>query len=170
MSLITEEYRALNAELHKSGKFGGSGYKHAAEIRKIIQAKGICSVLDYGCGQGTLAKELTGVDVRQYDPAIPKFSALPETADLVVCTDVLEHVEPDCLKWVLKHIEELAEKAIYLSIALRPDGKKILPDGRNPHLIVKPWEWWIETLGVYMDVDEFDPLGKTLTVWARPYD
>jgi hypothetical protein len=80
-----------------------------------------------------------------YDPAIESFSQLPSPADLVICWDVLEHVEPNCLDSVLAHIKSLAIKSVYLVIATRADSSKLLPDGRNPHLIVKPAQWWIDT-------------------------
>lgn len=101
-------------------------------------------ILDYGCGKSTLQQQLP-FKIQQYDPAVPKYSTLPDPADIVVCTDVLEHIEPDNLGNVLLHIHSLAKKAAFLVIATRP-AKKILEDGRNAHLIVKDMVWWLGAL------------------------
>jgi hypothetical protein len=87
--------------------------------------------------------------VRNYDPGIPADSALPAPADLVVCTDVLEHIEPEHLDAVLAHIFRLAQRAVFLQIALFP-AKKTLPDGRNAHLIVQPANWWLDKIGKHV--------------------
>jgi hypothetical protein len=55
--------------------------------------------------------------------------------------DVLEHIEPECLKDVLVHISGLTQRLAYLVISKAQHGKK-LPDGRYSHLIVKPQQWW----------------------------
>lgn len=64
---------------------------------------------------------------------------------MVACCDVLEHVEPDLLTNVLIDIREYADKAVYLVISTRL-AAKVLADGRNAHLIVKPLDWWQEVL------------------------
>ena len=68
-----------------------------------------------------------------------------EQYDMVVSTDVLEHIEPEYLSAVLEEIKGYAKKGVYLNICMRPSGD-ILPDGRNAHLIVKDAPWWRETL------------------------
>jgi cyclopropane fatty-acyl-phospholipid synthase-like methyltransferase len=88
-----------------------------------------------------------------YDPGIPDRAALPEPADFVVSTDVLEHVEPEKLDGVLKHIRELTKRQAYLNIHTGPANAK-LPDGRNAHLIQQPAEWWHRKLyTVFTHVD-----------------
>lgn len=144
LMLITDYYREQNAALHAQGRFGGSGHKHAAAIAAFAEKLGARTVLDYGCGQGKLKPALSGYKVAEYDPAIPEKAAMPKPADLLVCTDVLEHVEPECLDDVLGHMRSLALHGMYLAIALRLDSKKTLPDGRNPHLLVRSEKWWSE--------------------------
>lgn len=168
MTLITEAYRAQNAELHQSGRFGGSGFKHVNAVRDFADSIGAKSILDYGCGRGTLADALQGRDVRQYDPAIPEFAAMPEPADLVVCSDVLEHVEPECLDAVLAHLVSRARLGLYLSIATRLDGKKTLPDGRNPHLLVWPAIVWRQKIVELMTIETWTGNGKSVQFWCRP--
>lgn len=168
MTLITEAYRAQNAELHRSGRFGGSGFKHVAAVRDFADQLGAKSILDYGCGRGTLADALQDRDVRQYDPAIPEHAAMPEPADLVVCTDTLEHVEPECLDAVLAHLVSLSRLGLYLSIATRLDGKKTLPDGRNPHLLVRSADWWIDRMEALMNVECGIGDGKNVKMYCIP--
>lgn len=102
-------------------------------------------MLDYGCGKGVLAEILSWVKIQNYDPAVPEWAREPAPADLVVCTDVLEHVEPDCLDAVLDHLQRLTLKALFVEIGLVPAFKH-LDDGRNAHLIVQPVEWWLPRL------------------------
>jgi 2-polyprenyl-3-methyl-5-hydroxy-6-metoxy-1,4-benzoquinol methylase len=147
--LISDEYRALNAELHKRAEFGISGAKWALIVATLANHFGCDSILDYGCGRGTLKRALLARGVTQsiaeYDPAIPEKAELPEPADLVVCGDVLEHIEPDCLDAVLDHLRELTRRVAFLVVATRP-AKKILADGRNAHLIVENARWWAPRL------------------------
>ena len=144
--LISDEYRAQNIQLHSSEKgFGGDGHKSAAFIYNFAREIGATNILDYGCGVGTLKTRLRefGFDtfIGEYDPAISGKDILPKPADLVVCTDVLEHVEPEKIEEVIAHIYGLTVKGCYLNIAMRP-AKRILPDGRNAHLIVEGENFW----------------------------
>mgnify|MGYP001041561735 CR=1 FL=1 len=143
--LASEGYRAQLREKHAGMKWGKHGHSHAPEILEHLARLGGRSVLDYGCGQGTLARALPNVKVFQYDPGIAGLDDLPKPADVVACTDVLEHVEPDLINRVLRHIFLLAGRGAYLVIATRL-AREQLPDGRNAHLIVRPPEWWIEKL------------------------
>ena len=102
------------------------------------------TVLDYGCGQGALGRSLDR-EIAEYDPAIEGKSTMPAPADLVICTDVLEHIEPDLLDNVLDHLRDLTKSALFAVICTRP-AKKFLADGRNAHLIVEPWEFWKQKL------------------------
>src|SRR5688572_27897097 len=142
--LISPQYARLNAELHRTNPhYGTSSAKRAAAIRAEAGRHGCRSVLDYGCGKGGLRAALGfSLDVREYDPAIEGKNERPKPADLVVCTDVLEHVEPECLDAVLDDLRSLALKAVFLVVSTVP-SKKTLADGRNAHLIVEPLEWWL---------------------------
>lgn len=95
---ITEEYREANKRLHEiNERYGTSGAKWARKVSQLVQSTGSSSVLDYGCGKGLLAAALPELGIREYDPAIPGKDSEPESAEFVVCTDVLEHIETDCL-------------------------------------------------------------------------
>lgn len=151
MMLISDYMLAQNQALHDAPEgFGGSGHRHlhrVVEFARMLRAK---SILDYGCGEGTLkwgkrTPSALRALMREYDPAVRGKEELPEPADLVVSTDVFEHVEPDCLDAVVAHIAQLSRKGCYLVIATRP-ANKLLPDGRNAHLIVQPPGWWAKVL------------------------
>lgn len=140
--LASESYRRQLQEKHASMAWGKHGHSHAPEIEAYIKQLGARSVLDYGCGRATLTKALPGVKVQEYDPGIPGKDHFPKPADLVVCTDVLEHIEPPLIDRVLRHIFLLARRGAYFVIATRP-ARELLPDGRNAHLIIESPAWWL---------------------------
>jgi hypothetical protein len=146
--LISDEYLKLQAALHAGPRgYGNSGRKHAGEVLAVAAAMNLTSMIDYGAGGGTMKATLTRAGWRgpivEYDPAIPKINTPPmDPADLVTCTDVLEHIEPDNLRRVLAHIHYLTRLAAFLVISTVPSSK-FLADGRNAHLIVQPPQWWI---------------------------
>ena len=160
--LITETYRQLNVEMHADTErmYGVGGHNWGQQVFDLARQCGATSILDYGCGKGTLKDALDSVVVPpeernvdgtaffvvdEYDPAIPGKQTKPIHADLVVCCDVLEHVEPECLYSVLDDIRNISRIAVLLVVATRP-AKKVLSDGRNAHLINEAPEWWLPKL------------------------
>ena len=141
--LISEEYKELLKVQHVIKDFGRGGIKSAPLIKDLMRQLNTKKVLDYGCGKGTLTDMLP--EVQRYDPAIPQFSAPPAGADLVVCRDVMEHVEEDMIDAVLDDIKRLARKAAWFQIVFGPSGEW-LADGRNTHISVHPIDWWTEKL------------------------
>jgi hypothetical protein len=158
--LISDTYRDLNKQLHaQNAHYGTSGHKWARMVDGV--ARGMDDLLDYGCGKGTLKTALETLNppyvVHEYDPCMPGYDKAPSAAEMVVCTDVLEHIEPGCLDAVLDDIQRLATKRVFLVVATRP-AVKFLADGRNAHLIVENMEWWLPKLRQRWDerhVEEF---------------
>src|SRR5438045_9130959 len=106
---ISDTYQKLNYDLHRQQPmYGGNSSGRAARVAKCVQIVQAKTLLDYGCGKGTLKSALQGLcpdlDIREYDPAMPGKTAMPKPADAVVCLDVLEHIEPKFLDAVLRHI------------------------------------------------------------------
>jgi len=143
--MITEEYREQNRELHANPNYGVSGAKWATLVGEIYVAHDCASVLDYGCGKQTLGQAAPHLMIRGYDPCIEGLDDLPDPADLVVCGDVMEHVEEEHVDAVLDHIQTLARKVAMFVIATRP-AKKTLPDGRNAHITLHDTNWWLDKL------------------------
>lgn len=154
IEVMSSAYREMQRELHARPEgYGTKGDKWAPAVAALVTRFGATSVLDYGCGKGALVralKPLLAGDIRlsEYDPAITGKDHWPAMADLVVATDVLEHVEPDRLMRVLYSLRGgLARHAVFAVISTRL-AQRTLADGRNAHLIVESEEWWMETLTV----------------------
>jgi Glycosyltransferase GT-D fold len=150
--LSSPRYRKMLEEMHQRKDWGRDAKKHSAAVRAYAEALGATAILDYGCGKEALAKSLPDLKVMGFDVGIPEKRALPKPADLVVCLDVLEHIEPKKLDNVLDHLVRLAGKGLYLVIATRPANAS-LPDGKQAHLLVKPAEWWRNRI-LQLDVEE----------------
>lgn len=151
--LISDEYRRLNTELHtRHGGYGSKGRSWAPRVIYYVRKWGnIQTILDYGCGKGSLKTALADVlpvEIREYDPAVPGKDAPPANADLVICTDVLEHVEPECIDDVLADLVRLANKTVLVAVACRA-GKRVLEDGRPDHLTVEPPKWWAKRMAKF---------------------
>lgn len=145
MELISEEYRSLNAKMHEERPdYGINGREYVEQIDTLAKSMGTQDILDYGCGKGTLSMHFP-FTLKQYDPAISKHSDLPQPADIVVCTDVLEHIEPIYIGSVLDHLKSLTKKVLFTTVCTEK-AKKTLSDGRNAHLIVEPPKWWFSVI------------------------
>jgi hypothetical protein len=165
--LISEEYVRLNAQLHRENvAYGIGGSRHADTVIKLRSAIKADSVLDYGSGKGYLQKELP-FPIWQYDPAMPEFSESPRPADLVVCTDVLEHIEPDKLDYVLDDLRRCVKKVGYFVIHTQPSTKS-LADGRNSHLIQKGQKWWGKKLAKFFTIGKIAQSGPNVVVVVGP--
>jgi hypothetical protein len=165
--LISPEYRALNAKLHQENlAYGVGGGKHADTVIKLAEAIKTHTVLDYGAGKGYLAKAMAEKGwgpIWEYDPAFPEKSEPPRAADLVVCTDVLEHIEPEKLNYVLGDLRRCVKQVGFFIIHTGPSSKK-LADGRNAHLIQQPKEWWEKKLQKFFSVAQINMMKPLLYV------
>ncbi|MDH3240349.1 MAG: class I SAM-dependent methyltransferase [Alphaproteobacteria bacterium] len=142
---------------------GNSLLPHVEIIRELVRATGARDLLDYGCGKAGIYKrddvtlksgesigpirDYWGVDsVSLYDPGVAEYSALPErTFDGVVSTDVLEHIPEEDIPWVLGELFGFADKFVFANIASYP-ATKILPNGWNAHVTVRPADWWADRI------------------------
>lgn len=151
--LVSAEYKAQISKLHQeSPSWGTTGRDYAGVVQSYIHQYAPKNILDYGCGKQTLARALRKYRIIGYDPGLPGLDTpVKEPCDLVVCTDVLEHIEPDCLDDVLDDIQRVTREHLFLQICTVP-AFAVLPDGRNAHLIVKPARWWMEQLWPRFDL------------------
>jgi len=164
-SLISEEYRRMQQQLHENPKYGVASLEFAPLVLQVIEQIGVSEMLDYGAGKGRLGHALRGrtqrpLTVHHYDPAIPEWSAPPGPCRFVACIDVLEHIEPHLLDNVLDDLRRVTAGAglftVHTGAAL-----KVLPDGRNAHLIQQPPEWWLPKFMERFDLATFNrmPMG-----------
>lgn len=178
--IISDEYRALQSELHEqrheTGQiYGGMAKYYAPMIAEVIEKLEAQHVLDYGCGSTLqLPKALKGLikhrfTYQAYDPCVPKYASPPVPAELVVAIDVLEHIEEDRIETVLDHLEELTEAVGIFTVATGP-AHKVLSDGRNAHILQRPPEWWLPRLMCRFDLQTFQAMGPGafyVIVYAR---
>lgn len=146
-----EQYKILHG---KDAQYGASSLKFIEEIAVVIDHLCPRKVLDFGCGKGALLNGLIerypGIVFYGYDPAVPGRDKLPgEKFDLVINTDVLEHIPEHILPSVLEEIASLSGNVYFnLHHAL---AKTILPNGENAHCTVKPSDWYHALMRNYFD-------------------
>lgn len=131
--------------------------------RSMIYFKAIClaieylsprSILDFGCGKGALidriAEEFPHIQCYGYDPAVEEKKALlVNNVDLVICTDVLEHIPEFELDEALLKISKLSKNAFFvIDHAL---AGATLPNGENAHCTVKPPIWYYNLLSKFYE-------------------
>lgn len=132
--------------------------RHGDRVGALIAATGAKTVLDYGSGKGSgyagapgehdaspwrVHRGWEGVLVRLYDPGHAPIARLGagERFDGVISTDVVEHLSPWDVPWVLDRIFGMAERFVFVVSACYP-ADAVLPDGRNAHATQQPPHWW----------------------------
>lgn len=157
--LISDEYRELNRQLHEDRPdYGTSGHKYADMVLQIYMGTGSSSLLDYGAGKCTLSNALPQIPIQCYDPCIEGLDAPPDPADVVVCSDVLEHIEPELVDNVVEDLKRLTQRVLFIQVATKP-AKKELADGRNAHICLEEPEWWLAKFQNTMRLDSFNRMG-----------
>ena len=150
-------------ELHKEeGKFRGiSLVPLVPTLFNIIKENNCKTLLDYGCGKAIpySKKECKSIGLKKpvqelcnldsfdlYDPAYPKYNKLSKKKyDIVVCTDVMEHIAEQDIDYVLKDILSHSKKAVFLNISCQPALKHFKEGkfkGQNVHISVFDGMWW----------------------------
>ncbi len=148
MSVVNKKYVEQYSQIHQSKRYGVSGYKFADNLQLCLAELQPMVVLDYGCGQTDLSQciDFGRVSYHRYDPAIEAISSLPvERADLIVNTDVMEHIPRADLSDVISHMASISGN-VFFSIATN-EAKEILPDGSNAHCSILTPQEWLEMIG-----------------------
>lgn len=165
--LITPEYQTIQEQFHiQRPDYGVSGSKHCEPLQNFCKKLNTKDVLDYGCGKATLQRGLP-FPIQNYDPCIPEYSRPPSPAAIVVCTDVLEHIEPDCIKEVMDDIRRLTLQLLFVNVATRP-AQKVLPDGRNAHILQQTPNWWLSWLLPRFNLHSFQSDEGSFTALLTP--
>ncbi|HRP03846.1 MAG TPA: methyltransferase domain-containing protein [Opitutaceae bacterium] len=152
-----DQYR----KLHSDTIYGTSGNQFVPIVRQAIHETNATSVLEYGCGQSALSTHFRLPWVK-FDPAIPAFSHQPSGRfDLIINTDVMEHVPEDEEDEILRHIQSLGANILF-NISLRLAGQ-ILPNGENAHCNLKTRKAWLNTLSRHFantSMVRYDPIER----------
>jgi hypothetical protein len=172
--LITPSYAELNRKLHESrADYGAGSEKWVPVAAKLAEGNNLGSILDYGAGKGDLErclrKHWAGApvcEVISYDPAVPGME-FKKPCDLVICTDVLEHVEPECVEAVLDDLRDMTLGMAFVTVSTMP-AEKILEDGRNAHICLRDARWWTQQLWDRFEIIRFERVGGDIRyVMAR---
>jgi hypothetical protein len=152
---ISSEYLEQQKILHLNPSYGIASLSFAPIVADLIKQISARSVSDYGAGKknlllGLAQNEVSDIEYFPYDPVFPEYGP-PKIADLVCCIDVLEHIEPELIDNVFFELAKITLNFGFFSIHMGPAGK-ILPDGRNAHLIQKPTSWWLPKISEHFDV------------------
>ena len=156
--LATNSYKKqlyMQHEIHTSWGHGASinKFKHCLHFLEKEECK---TIIDYGCGKSNLkdfVEKNYNYEVTEYDIGIEGKDVLNNKADFIVCVDVLEHIEPECLEDVLKHIHRHATKGVYFSICLVA-SYGFFKDGSNLHTIIKNGDWWYSKVLQYFKFEK----------------
>jgi len=144
-----------------------------ASGRKLNPAWAPRTILDFGCGKSELVVQVgkkAGIQAFRYDPAIDGLDLLPEAEfDIVINTDVLEHLDQDEVDDLLEDIRKLSDHAFF-NIATEP-ARTILPNGENAHATVRPKAWWKSKLQEHFSLVKSIPSpGNRATFVTWPVD
>lgn len=149
---ITPDYKEHMAKEHDGSKWGTTGWKYSGDLMlKALESRPyVKTVLDFGCGKGTMKEFILShrpdLEISEYDPGIPGKDQMPTGQfDMVMTSDVLEHVEPHLLTQTIHQLEHLTKWVLCNDIACSPTGKTFGEGpyiGQDLHLIVEEPKWW----------------------------
>jgi len=151
----SEDYRKFSPGLRAIKDFN---------LLDIIKKDRIRSVLDVGCGSGKamqyLLTQMPELRVHGFDIAsncLDDFfkgsdclttgclwsDPLPEGYDTIICTDVMEHIDPEHVEASLKNIYDSCKVSAFFCIALFPDKFGALLLGEPLHLSLFSADEWV---------------------------
>ncbi|MBX3584196.1 MAG: glycosyltransferase family 29 protein [Rhizobiaceae bacterium] len=145
MNNIAQQYANLH---HRQSEYGVTDWKLIRYAE--VLGSSLCGqrLIDYGCGKGALGQAITArtdMEVVSFDPYVPKFSVRPTGRfDILVNTDVLEHIPEDQLDAALGDMRSFSDRCFFVISTRYADT--LLDDGMNAHCTVRPEEWWREKI------------------------
>ena len=176
--LITPEYKKALLYIHATSQFGDTAGNYAGNsvVNLLTEHPEIETILDYGCGEGTLKNfvEDKGIhkDWTLYDPGVADCQNEPKDKfDLVITTDVLEHVEEPMLNSVIDHLQSLTGKFLYNEIACYfcKDKFRTGPyTGQDIHINLKAPDMWERRL-MHPSLDVIESYPSLLEGWKVRY-
>ena len=114
---------SLYRKYHKDpDKYPGESYEQNHEhVLELARDTGCKTFLDYGCGKGEQWNEERfvsdlGSRPHCYDPAVEKYSDLPDQKfDMVISTDVFEHI-PEIMVGIMDIADNYIDKDIFPNV------------------------------------------------------
>lgn len=146
----------LYREMAETGtNFSGlSILQHAKQIGALIKLTKSATLLDFGSGRGDAYRSPHKVShtwglkrsaVTLYDPSFKGIDVLPNRKfDMVVCSDVLEHVPEVDVDAFIGTLFNYAKLHVWASVCCRPAKKTFPTTGENLHITIQPLDWWRE--------------------------
>ncbi len=187
---ITIDYHWIYEHLHKNHpKYGWSPTR---EFEFTIMTKGLqpSHILDVGCGNGQLLKwikkahpdaKLYGCDIAQaaldkieiYHVALKQCETQnlqypDDKFDLVICTDVLEHVKPSDIQKAIKELHRIATSHVLIQTddAACLEDKYLVDtkfDGLELHC-KRTRNWWERNItSAGFQIVKYQPFGSKMT-------
>jgi hypothetical protein len=171
---ISDGYRRQQQKLHENANYGVASLHFAPLVAEVYKQGQCRSISDYGAGKRRLLEGLEKQGLRPteylpYDPAFPDYGP-PSKADLVVCIDVLEHVEPEHIDNVLLDLKEIVTKYGVFTVHSGPATKQ-LDDGRNAHLTQQSASWWLPKICEHFEPIQFglhELMGNGFWIIVKP--
>lgn len=147
------DYGAVYSQFHENSKLfpGYTIRRRVPDIARLVAEHKPTRMLDYGSGKGyqylkyRVQDQWGGMLPHCYDVGVRQLAERPTgTFDGIICTDVMEHIEPADVDAVLADIFSFAGAKCFalLAISCIPSKSRALPDGRNVHLTLQPPDWW----------------------------
>lgn len=144
------DYKEQLRKEHDGSKWGSTGFRYSGEaIERLVHRYRPSTGLDYGCGKGEVSVNVVDVDWTNYDPGIPGIDEKPpygKKFDIVVCTDVMEHVEEQYVDEVIKDLMKYTGTVLFVDIACYLTGKTFGEGpykGQDLHITVMSPDLWI---------------------------
>ena len=147
---ISSQYKDELSKKHENEKWGVTGAKYSGgAIWNLLRTRQyLQTALDYGAGRGSVALAFPDISWTEYDPGIPAMRDRPKGQfDLVVCTDVMEHVEIDYVEAVIADLAEHTRLVLFVDIACFPTNSVFASgpyEGKDIHITVREPQWWID--------------------------
>ena len=153
---ISDEYKdAVTTEHRNHRDWGASADTTIGHVILGILRKHsyITTILDFGAGKGSLGRYIRErldrtLEWTDYDPGIPGIDELPYgTFDMVISSDVLEHVEPEKVEAVIQLLADKTKTVLVTDISCIYTGFTFGAgpfEGQDLHLSVHEPRWWRE--------------------------